>query len=86
VKFGPIGIKQLGFKFYYIFCVTNVVVVICVYFLVKETKGLSLEEIDVLFAREEHKHDLQARIRGDHEAVEKSIEVQVENVRETGSV
>ena len=75
VKFGPIGIQQLGFKFYYIFCVTNVIVVFCVYFLVKETKGLSLEEIDVLFASKEYKHALQARISGDHEAMEKSNEI-----------
>ena len=76
VKFGPIGIKELGYKFYYIFCVGNVVVVVCVYFLVKETKGLTLEEIDVLFAKKEYRHVLQARIRGDHEAMDKAVDVQ----------
>ncbi|KAI1622027.1 MFS transporter [Exophiala viscosa] len=71
VKFGPMGIQDIGYKFYILFCVFNVLAIVFVYFCVKETKGLSLEEIDVLFARKEYKHVLQARLRGDPEATDK---------------
>jgi magnesium-transporting ATPase (P-type) len=73
VKFGPLGIQKSGWKFYLLFCVFNVLAIPFVYFFVKETKGLSLEEIDVLFAKKEYKHVLQARLRGDFEAAEKPI-------------
>ncbi|KAJ9604383.1 hypothetical protein H2200_011217 [Cladophialophora chaetospira] len=72
VKFGPMGIQASGWKFYLLFCVFNVLAIPFVYFFVKETKGLSLEEIDVLFAKKDYKHVLQARLRGDPEAGEKS--------------
>jgi magnesium-transporting ATPase (P-type) len=71
VKFGPMGIQSAGWKFYLLFCVFNVLAIPFVYFFVRETKGLSLEEIDVLFAKPEYKHVLQARLRGDSEAAEK---------------
>ena len=71
VKFGPMGIQSAGWKFYLLFCVFNVLAIPFVYFFVKETKGLSLEEIDVLFAKKDYKHVLQARLRGDPEAGDK---------------
>lgn len=45
VKFGPQGIQSMGWKFYIIFCVTNVLAAVFVFFCVPETKGLSLEEV-----------------------------------------
>lgn len=63
VKFGPMGVSNVGWRFYILFCVFNVLAVIFVYFFVKETKGLSLEEIDLLFARKDYKHVLEARLR-----------------------
>ncbi|EXJ84396.1 hypothetical protein A1O3_05063 [Capronia epimyces CBS 606.96] len=81
VKFGPMGIQSIGWRFYLLFCVFNVLAVVFVYFCVKETMGLSLEEIDVLFARKEYKHVLQARLRGDTEAEDKGrVEEQEEVV------
>jgi hypothetical protein len=71
VKFGPMGIQQSGWKFYLLFCVFNVLAIPFVWFCVKETKGLSLEEIDVLFAKKEYKHVLQARLRGEADTGEK---------------
>ncbi|KIW64609.1 hypothetical protein PV04_09532 [Phialophora macrospora] len=76
VKFGPMGIQSSGWKFYLLFCVFNVLAVPFVYFFVRETKGLSLEEIDVLFAKPEYKHVLQARLRGDPEAEKGGVEEQ----------
>lgn len=72
VKFGPMGIQEIGWKFYLLFCVFNVLAIPFVYLCVRETKGLSLEEIDVLFARKDYKHVLQARLRGDDETTVKN--------------
>ncbi|KAK4941566.1 hypothetical protein LTR10_018585 [Elasticomyces elasticus] len=83
VKFGPMGIQDIGYKFYILFCVFNVLAIVFVYFCVKETKGLSLEEIDVLFAREEYKHVLQARLRGDPEVTDKETSHEMELAQET---
>jgi magnesium-transporting ATPase (P-type) len=83
VKFGPLGIQASGWKFYLLFCVFNVLAIPFVYFFVKETKGLSLEEIDVLFAKKEYKHVLQARLRGDPEAGEKSMAQERELAHDT---
>lgn len=83
VKFGPMGIKDIGWRFYLLFCVFNVLAIVFVYFFVKETKGLSLEEIDVLFARDEYKHVLQARLQGNGGAAEKNDLEEHEMVRET---
>ena len=65
VKFGPVGIQSVGWKFYLLFCVFNVLAVVFVWACVKETKGLSLEEIDLLFAKKEYRHVLEAKLRGE---------------------
>ena len=78
VKFGPLGITNIGWRFYLLFCVFNVVAAVFVFFFVKETKGLGLEQIDVLFARKDYKHVLEARLRGDGSEELKQNEDQVE--------
>jgi hypothetical protein len=46
----PIGLGHIGWKFYFIFVAFNLVVTLpTVWFTFKETKHLSLEEIDLLF-------------------------------------
>ncbi|AEO68570.1 e2bf89b0-a55f-4e3e-86ec-976d65165d80 [Thermothielavioides terrestris] len=46
----PIALKQLSWKFYFLFVAWDIVVTIpTVFFVFKETKQLSLEEIDLLF-------------------------------------
>ena len=46
----PEGLGKLGWKFYFVFVAFNIVVTIPVIFLFfKETKQLSLEEVDLLF-------------------------------------
>lgn len=62
VKVGPIGITNSGWKFYLLFCIFNVIQVIFVWFCVKETKGLTLEEIDLVFAKPAHRAHLQAQL------------------------
>lgn len=50
VQVTPIAISNLKFRTYIIFGVVNAVFVPIVYFTFPETKGLSLEEIDILFS------------------------------------
>jgi sugar porter (SP) family MFS transporter len=62
VKTGPIGITNAGWKFYLLFCIGNVLQVFFIYFFVKETKGLTLEEIDVLYAKPAHREELTRKL------------------------
>ncbi len=64
VKWGPLGISTVGWKFYLIFCICTPLAAVFTFFFVRETKGLSLEEIDLLFAKPGHKAELEARLRG----------------------
>ncbi|WWC64932.1 uncharacterized protein I303_107546 [Kwoniella dejecticola CBS 10117] len=50
VQFTPSGIANLGWKFYIIFAVINAAFLPPIYFFFPETKGLSLEAIDLIFA------------------------------------
>nr|KAI0009210.1 hexose transporter [Xylariaceae sp. FL0662B] len=45
----PIGMDNIGWKYYIVFCCTLVVFLIVVYFFFPETKGRSLEEVAVIF-------------------------------------
>ncbi|PVH98502.1 general substrate transporter [Periconia macrospinosa] len=47
----PIGLEDLGWKYYIVYCVWLCVVLITVYFLFPETKNHSLEEIAQVFER-----------------------------------
>ncbi|KAH7125711.1 hypothetical protein B0J11DRAFT_568449 [Dendryphion nanum] len=51
VQLTPIGIHKLGWIMYLIFAVLNAIFVPLVYYLIVETKGKSLEEIDRWFTR-----------------------------------
>ncbi|GAD94727.1 hexose carrier protein [Paecilomyces variotii No. 5] len=47
----PVGLQNLGWKFYMIFVALNISFVPIVYFCYPETRGLSLEQIDHIFYR-----------------------------------
>lgn len=49
VSVTPLGIDNIGWKFYMIFAITNACFIPLVYFFYVETKQLSLEEIDQVF-------------------------------------
>jgi sugar porter (SP) family MFS transporter len=74
VKAGPVGIQNCGWKIYLWFCICGILQILFVWFCIKETKGLSLEEIDILFAKPEHRAELEAKLR--------SIEHRNQNVEE----
>jgi sugar porter (SP) family MFS transporter len=62
VMVGPIAISNIGWKFYILFCVGSGLQVLFVYFVVRETKGLTLEELDVLYAKPAHRAELERRL------------------------
>lgn len=45
----PVGISNVGWRYYISFCVWNAILFIIIYFTFVETKGLTLEEIATLF-------------------------------------
>ncbi|ANB15904.1 glucose-inactivated glycerol proton symporter STL1 [Sugiyamaella lignohabitans] len=51
VEIAPSAVQNIGFKAYIIFAVFNFVFLFIVYFYFKETKGLSLEAVDALYAK-----------------------------------
>lgn len=50
VQITPIGIKNIGYKFYIVFAIINACFLPPIYFFYPETAGLSLESVDRLFA------------------------------------
>lgn len=51
VEVTPVGLTTISYRFYIIWTVMNLLLILpCVYFFFPETKGLSLEAIDGIFA------------------------------------
>ncbi|KIM29846.1 hypothetical protein M408DRAFT_328641 [Serendipita vermifera MAFF 305830] len=66
----PIGMTNLGYRFYIVFVVTNICNGLIVYFFFPETKGKSLEEMDAVFGDQEIPHALETKavhnVKDDH--------------------
>jgi len=45
----PIALNAIGWKYYIVFLVTDVIQLIIAYYIVVETKGLTLKDIAILF-------------------------------------
>ncbi|SJL09320.1 uncharacterized protein ARMOST_12697 [Armillaria ostoyae] len=77
---GPIAIQRVGIKFFILFILGGSIVTVLVAIFVKETKGLTLEEIDLLWASEEY------RIRNkDAQVIEDSVSSDSEHKSIAGS-
>lgn len=48
-KVNPIALAAIGWKYYIVYCVTDVLQAILAYFIIVETRGLTLEDISGLF-------------------------------------
>lgn len=53
VQITPIALNNIGYKTYIIFAVLNSCWVPIIYFFFPETKGLELEDVDRLFAKDD---------------------------------
>ena len=54
VQVAPIGVQNIGYKFYIIFAIINACFLPPIYFFYPETKGLSLEAVDLMFSKDHH--------------------------------
>lgn len=50
VEITPVGIQNIGWKLYIVFCILNWASIVVVWFWYPETSGKTLESIDFLFA------------------------------------
>ncbi|KAH6695351.1 general substrate transporter [Plectosphaerella plurivora] len=48
-QFSPIALTKIGFAYFYVFFVFNIIALLCYWFFYPETKGRTLEQMDVLF-------------------------------------
>jgi hypothetical protein len=83
VEITPPAIANIGYKAYIIFSVFNAVFLPVIYFYLKETKGLSLEALDLLFANDIAlaEHDLAVKRETEEQnELKKAEDVHIENV------
>ncbi|KPM42164.1 hypothetical protein AK830_g4370 [Neonectria ditissima] len=58
----PIGLENIGWKFYIYYCVWVAIIFLVVYFFFVETSGPTLEELSYLFEGKEEKQDMVKKI------------------------
>ncbi|KAK7420930.1 hypothetical protein QQX98_002494 [Neonectria punicea] len=58
----PIGLENIGWKFYIYYCVWLAIIFLVVYFFFVETSGPTLEELSYLFEGKEEKQDMVKKI------------------------
>jgi MFS family permease len=78
-QFSPAALSAVGFKYFYVFFVFNIIAFVCYWFFFPETKGRTLEQMDVLFGDQLVPHALDDPV-GAAVAMEKvkDLEQQVE--------
>jgi len=58
-QISPIALEQVGFRFFYAFFVFNLCAMVCYFLFYPETKGKTLEQMDILFGDQLVPHALQ---------------------------
>jgi hypothetical protein len=48
-QFSPTALTKIGFRYFYVFFVFNIIAMVCYIFFFPETKGKMLEQMDLLF-------------------------------------
>lgn len=65
VQVTPVAIGNIGYKFYIVFAVLNTAWLPVIYFFFPETKGMELEEVDRLFAKDDGvRQELEGTVAG----------------------
>jgi MFS family permease len=77
----PIAMKQIGWKYYIVFCCILALLLIIVYFVFPETKGHTLEEIAEIFDGKKHSPDSEDLKIEKEDPMEKEVEAHVESVK-----
>jgi hypothetical protein len=58
-QFSPTALSAIGFRYFYVFFVFNLIALLCYWFFYPETKGRTLEQMDELFGDQLVPHALQ---------------------------
>ncbi|ETS73958.1 hypothetical protein PFICI_13824 [Pestalotiopsis fici W106-1] len=58
-QFTPTALSQIGYAYFYVFFVFNIIAMLCYWFFYPETKGRTLEQMDVLFGDQLVPHALE---------------------------
>jgi hypothetical protein len=61
---GPVGLARIGWRMYIIYAVWNIIQALWIFFTFVETKGHTLEELDLIF---EAKNPVKASLQKPHE-------------------
>lgn len=69
----PIGVENIGWKYYLIYAITNFAFVPFIYYFYVETSGLTLEQIDELFEQKFFKGDPKSPVSEDSPVFEDSL-------------
>ena len=72
VQITPIALTNIGYKTYIIFAVLNACWVPIIYLFFPETKGLELEDVDRLFAKDDETRDHLERNGSGNRSVDES--------------
>ncbi|SJX65661.1 probable sugar transporter [Sporisorium reilianum f. sp. reilianum] len=84
VKFTPSALENIGWKTYIVFAILNACWVPVIYFMLPETKGRSLEEIDELFATDNWHIDNTHAAADTKAAAHRNLDVEYADI-DTGS-
>jgi MFS family permease len=77
-QFSPTALTNIGFRYFYVFFVFNVIGMLCYIFFYPETKGKTLEQMDEMFGDQKVPHALEDPVAA--EAATEKSRVQEENI------
>lgn len=87
VEITPVGIQNIGWKLYIVFCILNWATIVVVWFWYPETSGKTLESIDFLFASQTSLRQVVKQSKSKHiDDLADQVQVQLHEKREEQKV